>query len=173
MSSLLKRVPTFAEAVVTRPMRWSSTDGRRGRHVGLGPTRRPATTTPTASVSLNSGPFIFCEIARTESPSWVGTNASRSVNGSRRTRGSSHFASTSGSWLNLVESAKGHRRQAIQRRTFGSVSDLNTKIRGLINGSIDLCHFVWPKAPDDILKWSAVKPIRKPATRMGRCELVL
>jgi hypothetical protein len=45
------------------------------------------------------------------------------------------FCTTSGSWLNLVEVWFGNiERQAIHRGTFGSVKDLNAKIRALIDG---------------------------------------
>ena len=46
-----------------------------------------------------------------------------------------HFTPTSGSWLNLVEVCFGIiDRQAIRRGTFGSVNDLNAKIRAFIDG---------------------------------------
>ena len=56
-----------------------------------------------------------------------------------------HFTPTSGSWLNLVEVWFGIiERQAIHRGTFGSVKDLNAKIRAFVNGWNDRCHpFVW------------------------------
>ncbi len=65
-----------------------------------------------------------------------------------------HFTPTSGSWLNLVEVWFGIlERQAIHRGTFGSVKDLNTKIRAFVNGWNDRCHpFVWTKTADEILK---------------------
>ena len=65
-----------------------------------------------------------------------------------------HFTPTSGSWLNLVEVWFGIiERQAIHRGSFGSVKDLNAKIRGFVNGWNDRCHpFVWTKTADDILK---------------------
>ncbi len=65
-----------------------------------------------------------------------------------------HFTPTSGSWLNLVEVWFGIiERQAIHRGTFGSVMDLNTKIRAFVNGWNDRCHpFVWTKTADEILK---------------------
>ena len=61
---------------------------------------------------------------------------------------------TSGSWLNLVEVWFGIiERQAIHRGSFGSVKDLNTKIRTFVNGWNDCCHpFVWTKTADHILK---------------------
>ena len=57
------------------------------------------------------------------------------------------FTPTSGSWLNLVEVWFGIiERQAIHRGSFGSVKDLNAKIRAFINGWNDRCHpFVWTK----------------------------
>jgi transposase len=65
-----------------------------------------------------------------------------------------HFTPTSGSWLNLVEVWFGIiERQAIHRGTFGSVKDLNAKIRAFINGWNDRCHpFVWTKTPEQILQ---------------------
>ncbi|WP_139142703.1 IS630 family transposase [Humibacillus sp. DSM 29435] len=65
-----------------------------------------------------------------------------------------HFTPTSGSWLNLVEVWFGIiERQAIHRGTFGSVKDLNAKIRAFIDGWNDRCHpFVWTKTADEILK---------------------
>ena len=65
-----------------------------------------------------------------------------------------HFTPTSGSWLNLVEVWFGIiDRQAIHRGTFGSVKDLNAKIRAFITGWNDRCHpFVWTKTADEILK---------------------
>ena len=61
-----------------------------------------------------------------------------------------HFTPTSGSWLNLVEVWFGIiERQAIHRGTFGSVKDLNAKIRAFIDGWNDRCHpFVWTKTAD-------------------------
>jgi hypothetical protein len=65
-----------------------------------------------------------------------------------------HFTPTSGSWLNLVEVWFGIiERQAIHRGTFGSVKDLNAKIRTVIEGWNDRWHpFVWTKTADQILK---------------------
>jgi transposase len=65
-----------------------------------------------------------------------------------------HFTPTSGSWLNLVEVWFGIiERQAIHRGTFGSVRDLNAKIRAFIDGWNDRAHpFVWTKTADEILK---------------------
>ena len=65
-----------------------------------------------------------------------------------------HFTPTSGSWLNLVEVWFGIiQRQAISRGTFGSVKDLNAKIRAFINGWNDRKHpFVWTKTSEEILK---------------------
>ena len=64
-----------------------------------------------------------------------------------------HFTPTSGSWLNLVEVWFGIiEKQAIHRGTFGSVKDLNAKIRTFINGWNDRAHpFVWTKTADQIL----------------------
>ena len=65
-----------------------------------------------------------------------------------------HFTPTSGSWLNLVEVWFGIiERQAIHRGTFGSVKDLNAKIRAFVNGWNDRCHpFVWTKTAEQVLK---------------------
>ena len=81
---------------------------------------------------------------RVEVRDWLAANPRISV----------HFTPTSGSWLNLVEVWFGIiERQAIHRGTFGSVKDLNAKIRAFVNGWNNRCHpFVWTKTPDDILK---------------------
>jgi transposase len=65
-----------------------------------------------------------------------------------------HFTPTSGSWLNLVEVWFGIiEKQAIHRGTFGSVTDLNAKIRAFIDGWNDRCHpFTWTKPADEVLK---------------------
>ena len=65
-----------------------------------------------------------------------------------------HFTPTSGSWLNLVEVWFGIiERQAIHRGSFGSVKDLNAKIRAFIDGWNDRCRpFVWTKTAEQILK---------------------
>ena len=65
-----------------------------------------------------------------------------------------HFTPTSGSWLNLVEVWFGIiERQAIRRGTFGSVKDLNTKIRPFIdNWNDERAHpFVWTKTAERVL----------------------
>jgi transposase len=65
-----------------------------------------------------------------------------------------HFTPTSASWMNLVEVWFGIiERQAIRRGTFGSVTDLNTKIRAFIdNWNDDRAHpFTWTKTADEIL----------------------
>ena len=64
-----------------------------------------------------------------------------------------HYTPTSGSWLNLVEVWFSIiERQAIHRGTFGSVKDLNTKIRAFVNGWNDRAHpFVWTKTADQAL----------------------
>ena len=64
-----------------------------------------------------------------------------------------HFTPTSASWMNLVEVWFGIiERQAIHRGTFGSVHDLNAKIRAFIDGWNDRSHpFVWTKTADQIL----------------------
>jgi len=52
-----------------------------------------------------------------------------------------HFTPTSGSWMNLVEVWFGIiEKQATHRGTFGSVHDLNAKIRAFIAGWNDRCH---------------------------------
>ena len=65
-----------------------------------------------------------------------------------------HHTPTSGSWLNLVEVWFSIiERQAIRRGNFGSVKDLNVKIRAFIDGWNTRCHpFVWAKTADEILK---------------------
>src|SRR3954468_1215221 len=64
-----------------------------------------------------------------------------------------HFTPTSGSWLNLVEVWFAIiERQAIHRRSFGSVRELMIKIRAFINGWNDRCHpFIWTKPADQVL----------------------
>jgi hypothetical protein len=49
-------------------------------------------------------------------------------------------------WFSVIE------RQAIHRGTFGSVKDLNAKIRAFIDGWNDRSPFVWTKTADQILK---------------------
>ena len=66
-----------------------------------------------------------------------------------------HYTPTSASWMNLVEVWFGIiERQAIHRGSYGSVKDLNAKIRAFIDGwNDDRCHpFTWTKTADDILK---------------------
>ena len=49
-------------------------------------------------------------------------------------------------WFSIIE------RQAIHRGTFGSVKDLNTKIRAFVKGWNDRAHpFVWTKTADQVL----------------------
>lgn len=64
-----------------------------------------------------------------------------------------HFTPTSGSWLNLVEVWFSIiERQAIHRGTFGSVRDLNAKIRAFITGWNKRKHpFSWTKPANEIL----------------------
>jgi transposase len=64
-----------------------------------------------------------------------------------------HFTPTSASWMNLVEVWFGIiERQAIHRGTFGSVKELNAKIRAFISGWNDRAHpFVWTKTAEEIL----------------------
>ena len=77
----------------------------------------------------------------------------------------SHFTPTHGSWMNLVEVWFSLiERQAIHRGTFGSVKDLNAKIRAFIDGWNDRCHpFVWTKTADQIL----AKANRKKTSNAG------
>ncbi|HEY4751848.1 MAG TPA: transposase, partial [Candidatus Limnocylindrales bacterium] len=65
-----------------------------------------------------------------------------------------HFTPTHASWMNLVEVWFSIvERQAIHRGTFGSVKELNAKIRAFIDGWNERCHpFVWTKPTDQILK---------------------
>ena len=76
-----------------------------------------------------------------------------------------HFTPTHASWMNLVEVWFSLiERQAIHRGTFGSVRDLNAKIRAFIDGWNDRCHpFVWTKTADEILK----KANRKKTSNAG------
>jgi hypothetical protein len=61
-------------------------------------------------------------------------------------------------WFSLIE------RQAVHRGSFGSVRDLNAKIRAFITGWNDRCHpFVWTKSADQILK----KANRKQTSNAG------
>jgi hypothetical protein len=64
-----------------------------------------------------------------------------------------HFTPTHASWMNLVEVWFSLiERQAIHHGTFGSVKDLNAKIRVFIDAWNDRCHpFVWTKTADQIL----------------------
>ena len=65
-----------------------------------------------------------------------------------------HFTPTHASWMNLVEVWFSMiERQAIHRGSFRSVPELNTKIRGYIDGWNTRSHpFVWTKTADQILK---------------------
>ena len=76
-----------------------------------------------------------------------------------------HFTPTHASWMNLVEVWFSLiERQAIHRGTFGSVRDLNAKIRAFIDGWNDRCHpFVWTKTADQILS----KANRKKTSNAG------
>jgi len=64
-----------------------------------------------------------------------------------------HFTPTHASWMNLVEVWFSIiERQAIHRGTFGSVGDLNAKIRAFITGWNDRAHpFTWSKPAEQIL----------------------
>jgi transposase len=64
-----------------------------------------------------------------------------------------HFTPTHASWMNLVEAWFSlAERQAIHRGTYGSVKDLNAKIRAYIDGWNNRCHpFTWTKTADQIL----------------------
>ena len=65
-----------------------------------------------------------------------------------------HFTPTHASWMNLVEVWFSIiERQAIHRGTYGSVRDLNAKIRAFITGWNDRAHpFTWTRTPEQILK---------------------
>jgi transposase len=64
-----------------------------------------------------------------------------------------HFTPTHASWMNLVEVWFSLiERQAIHRGVYGSVKDLNAKIRAYIDGWNDRAHpFTWTKTADQIL----------------------
>ena len=64
-----------------------------------------------------------------------------------------HCTPSLGLVAHLVEVGFGiSERQAIHRGTFGSVRDLNAKIRTFIDGWNDRCYpFVWTKTADEIL----------------------
>ena len=64
-----------------------------------------------------------------------------------------HFTPTHASWMNLVEVWFSIiERQAIHRGTFGSVRDLNAKIRAFIDGWNDRAHpFTWTRTAGQIL----------------------
>jgi transposase len=64
-----------------------------------------------------------------------------------------HFTPTHASWMNLVEVWFSIiERQAIHRGSFGSVRDLNAKIRGFIIGWNDRAHpFTWTKTAEQVL----------------------
>jgi transposase/DNA-binding CsgD family transcriptional regulator len=76
-----------------------------------------------------------------------------------------HFTPTHASWMNLVEVWFSLiERQAIHRGAFGSVKDLNAKIRAFIDGWNNRCHpFGWTKTAEDILK----KANRKQTSNAG------
>jgi transposase len=76
-----------------------------------------------------------------------------------------HFTPTHASWMNLVEVWFSLiERQAIHRGAFGSVKDLNAKIRAFIDGWNNRCHpFIWTKTADEILK----KANRKQTSNAG------
>ncbi|MDQ3029781.1 MAG: IS630 family transposase [Actinomycetota bacterium] len=65
-----------------------------------------------------------------------------------------HFTPTHASWMNLVEVWFSLiERQAIHRGSYGSVKELNAKIRTYIDGWNYRCHpFVWTKTADEILR---------------------
>ena len=76
-----------------------------------------------------------------------------------------HFTPTHASWMNLVEVWFSLiERQAIHRGSFGSVKDLNAKIRQFITGWNCRAHpFVWTKTADQNLK----KANRKQTSNAG------
>ncbi len=73
-----------------------------------------------------------------------------------------HFTPTSGSWLNLVEFWFGIiERQATHRGSFGSVKDLNAKIRAFIDGWNDRWHpFVGRRPPTRSSRKPTVRPFQ-------------
>ena len=70
-----------------------------------------------------------------------------------------HFTSTHASWMNLVEVWFSLiERQAIHRGSYGSVKELNAKIRTYIDGWNDRSHpFVWTRTAEEILKHAKPK----------------
>src|SRR5215213_5099503 len=76
-----------------------------------------------------------------------------------------HYTPTHASWMNLVEVWFSLiERQAIHRGAFGSVKELNAKIRAFIEGWNERSHpFVWTKTAEDILK----KANRKQTSNAG------
>jgi transposase len=76
-----------------------------------------------------------------------------------------HFTPTHASWMNLVEVWFSMiERQAIHRGVFGSVKDLNAKIRAFIDGWNDRCHpFIWTKTADEILTKANRQPTSETA----------
>lgn len=82
-----------------------------------------------------------------------------------------HFTSTSGSWLNLVEVWFGIiERQAIHRGTFTSVRDLNRKIRAFIDGwNTRSTPFAWTKTAEQILTKAKPKTTKDSPTRSSGC----
>jgi transposase len=76
-----------------------------------------------------------------------------------------HFTPTHASWMNLVEVWFSMiERQAIHRGSYGSVKELNTRIRAYIDGWNDRCHpFTWTKTADQILN----KANRKKTSNAG------
>jgi hypothetical protein len=68
-------------------------------------------------------------------------------------------------WFAIIE------RQAIHRGSFGSVRELNAKIRAFVNGWNDRCHpFVWTKTAEQILMKATVRRLQKRATRRLSCS---
>jgi transposase len=76
-----------------------------------------------------------------------------------------HYTPTHASWMNLVEVWFSLiERQAIHRGAFGSVKELNAKIRAFIEGWNERSHpFVWTRTAEDILK----KANRKQTSNAG------
>jgi len=83
----------------------------------------------------------------------------------RHPRVACHVTPTHASWMNLVEVWFSLlERQAIHRGTFGSVKDLNAKIRAYIDGWNDRSHpFIWTKTAGETLK----KANRKQTSNAG------
>ena len=155
--------PTTTSATAPPPCspRWRSPPARSPRLSSHGTATRSSwpsssrSPAPTPTVELHLVMDNYAAHKHAEVQAWLAANPRIHV----------HFTPTSGSWLNLVEVWFGIiERQAIHRGTFGSVRDLNAKIRAFINGWNDRCHpFVWTKTADQIL----TKANRKKTSNTG------